>query len=429
MSTAPATGPLRVALIGYGPAGSYFHAPLIAATPGLVLDTVVTGNDERREQVRAAYPGVRLAAGPGELWARADDLDLVVVASPNRTHVPLATAALEAGLPVVVDKPLAGTAEAARTLAKLAESRGLLLSVFQNRRWDSDFLTLQALLAHGGPDHGGDPGDPEDPDVPGGLGDPDDPDGSESGLGTVHRFESRFERWRPHLKGGWRESGDPEDVGGLLYDLGSHLVDQALTLFGPARLVYAECDVRRPGAAADDDTFIALTHTGGVRSHLWMSATTARLGPRFRVLGSAGGFTVHGLDPQEGALRAGLRPDGSAGPDASAGADGDTTGRAAGTRAEAEGSGTQGAGTGGAGWGAVPAEQWGTVGTDATPGGAAGIRPVPSLPGDYPAYYAAVARALRDGGPPPVTALEAAAALDVIEAARLSARTGQAVTL
>lgn len=352
--------PLRVGLIGYGPAGSFFHAPLIAAAPGLVLDTVVTGDAERRAKALAEHPGVRFAATADELWARAGELDLVVVASPNRTHVALATAALEAGLPVVVDKPLAGTAAEARGLAALAQARGLLLTVFQNRRWDSDFRTLRALLDSGR-------------------------------LGEVYRFESRFERWRPQLKGGWRESGDPAEVGGLLYDLGSHLVDQALTLFGPVRLVYAESDARRPGAAADDDSFVALTHVGGVRSHLWMSATTARLGPRFRVLGSAGGYVVHGLDPQEGALRAGLRP---------------------GAGSAADGS-----------WGAVAEDGWGTVGVDGE------VVAEPSLRGDYPAFYDSVEGAVRGGGSAPVAPLDAAAALDVIEAARLSARTGRPTPL
>ncbi|MGI5355409.1 Gfo/Idh/MocA family oxidoreductase [Streptomyces sp. CA-252508] len=353
------TGPLRVGLVGYGLAGSVFHAPLIAATEGLVLDTVVTSAPERRQQARTAYPGVRFAASPDELWARAGELDLIVIASPNKTHVPLATAALEAGLPVVVDKPVAGTAAEARGLADLAEQRGLLLSVFQNRRWDNDFLTLRALIERGE-------------------------------LGDVQRFESRFERWRPQLKGGWRESGDPEEFGGLLYDLGSHVVDQALVLFGPATRVYAEADVRREGAEADDDTFIAITHAGGVRSHLYVSATAAQLGPRFRVLGSRAGYVKYGLDPQEAALREGARP--------------------------------------GPGWGAEPDTLWGALGAGESPPTGGGT-PVPSLPGDYPAYYAAVAAALRDGTPPPVTAREAAAALDVLEAARRSARDGVAVTL
>ncbi|MEU2430446.1 Gfo/Idh/MocA family oxidoreductase [Streptomyces sp. NPDC007861] len=357
------TGPIRVGLVGYGLAGSVFHAPLIASTEGLVLDTVVTSNEERRAQARAEFPGeeLRFAAAPDELWSRADELDLIVIASPNKTHVPVATAALEAGLAVVVDKPIAGTAAEARSLAALAEKHGLLLSVFQNRRWDNDFLTLQRLIADGE-------------------------------LGDVQRFESRFERWRPQLKGGWRESGAPEEIGGLLYDLGSHVVDQALVLFGPAVRVYAESDVRRPGAETDDDTFIALTHASGVRSHLYVSATTAQLGPRFRVLGSAAGYVKYGLDPQEAALRDGKRP--------------------------------------GAGevWGVEPASLWGRVGSGESPLTGGG-RPVETLPGDYPAYYAAIAAALRDGTPPPVTAREAAAALDVLEAARRSAREGITVEL
>ncbi|AYN41137.1 oxidoreductase [Streptomyces dangxiongensis] len=355
------TAPLRVGLIGYGLAGSVFHAPLIAATEGLALDTVVTSQPERQQQARAEFPDVRLAATSDELFDRAGELDLIVVASPNKTHVPLATAALEAGLPVVVDKPVAGTAAEARGLAALADERGLLLSVFQNRRWDNDFLTLRALLADGE-------------------------------LGDAWRFESRFERWRPRPKGGWRESGDPAEIGGLLYDLGSHVVDQALVLFGPVTEVYAETDVRRPGAEADDDTFLALTHASGVRSHLHVSATTAQLGPRFRVLGSRAGYVKYGLDPQEAALREGSRPGST--PD----------------------------------WGAEDEALWGRVGSGESPLTGGGT-PVPTLPGDYPAYYAAVAAAVTGAGPNPVTALEAAAALDVLEAARRSARDKVTVTL
>ncbi|TXS57696.1 Gfo/Idh/MocA family oxidoreductase [Streptomyces sp. t39] len=359
--TGPGT-PLRVGLVGYGLAGSVFHAPLISTTDGLVVDTVVTSREERRAEARAALgDGVRFAASPDELWERAGELDLIVVASPNKTHVPIAGAALRAGLAVVVDKPIAGTAAEARQLAALAEERGQVLSVFQNRRWDNDFLTLRGLLA----------------------------DGS---LGDVQRFESRFERWRPRPKGGWRESGDPAEIGGLLYDLGSHVVDQALTLFGPAVRVYAESDVRRPGAEADDDTFIAITHEGGVRSHLYVSATTAQLGPRFRVLGSKAGYVKYGLDPQEADLRDGRLP------------------------------------AAGAPWGVEPRELWGRLGSGESPVTGGGT-PVETVPGDYPAYYAAVAAAVRGDGPVPVTALEAAAALDVLEAARRSARDGVTVEI
>ncbi|NUS44767.1 MAG: Gfo/Idh/MocA family oxidoreductase [Mycobacteriaceae bacterium] len=343
---------LRVGLAGYGLAGSVFHAPLIASAAGMALDTVVTGNPQRQAQAQAEHPGVRVVATPAELLARADSLDLLVVATPNRTHVPLARAGLEAGLPVVVDKPLAATAAAAEDVAALADERGLMLSVFQNRRWDNDFRTVRALV-------------------------------DESGLGEVWRFESRFERWRPQPKGGWRETA--AELGGLLYDLGSHLVDQALTLFGPVESVYAEVDTRRPGAEADDDTFVALAHANGVRSHLWMSACAAQLGPRFRVLGSTAGYVKYGMDPQEAALRAGRRP-----------ADG---------------------------WGVEPESSWGTLGTIDS------ATPVRTLPGDWPAFYARIAHSLRTGAPPPVTAREAAAALRVLEAARLSAADSRPVTI
>jgi predicted dehydrogenase len=203
-------------------------------------------------------------------------------------------------------------------------------------------------------------------------------------LGRVNRFESRFERWRPQLKGGWRELGDRSEGSGLLYDLGSHLVDQALTLFGPARSVYAEADVRRDGAQADDDTFIALTHADGTRSHLWASATAPSLGPRFRVLGSEAAYLTYGLDNQEDQLRAGLTP------------------------RDAE-------------FGVTPPERYGQLGAEG------GFEAHPTLPGRYTDYYAGVASALRGEGPMPVDAADSVAALEVIEAARRSADEGRVV--
>ncbi|WP_327065098.1 Gfo/Idh/MocA family protein [Kitasatospora sp. NBC_01302] len=346
--------PLRVALVGYGLAGRAFHAPLIATTPGLRLHSIVTADPGRRAEALRDHPGVKVVADTGQLLADPADLDLVVIASPNHTHVPVARAALAAGLPVVVDKPLAATAAQARDLVEQARELGLLLTVFQNRRWDADFRTLQDLLAQGA-------------------------------LGTVHRFESRFERWRPAPAAGWRESPDPAWAGGILHDLGSHLVDQALRLFGPAEGVYAEIDARRPGALVDDDAFLALTHAGGVRSHLWMSALAGQPGPRLRVLGDRAAFTAPRLDPQEAALRAGSRP--------------------------------------GPGWGAVPEADWGLLGTPE------GARPHPSLPGDYPAFYAGLVTALREGAPAPVDPADAVAVLTVLEAARRSAASGRTVEL
>jgi predicted dehydrogenase len=262
---------LRAAVAGYGLAGAVFHAPLIEATDGLELAAVMTRSPERAAQARAAHPGVRVAE---ELDALLEDVDLLVVATPNSAHVPVALAGIERGLAVVVDKPMAVTAADARRLLD-ADGR---VTVFHNRRWDGDFLTVRKLV-------------------------------SEGALGKVTRFESRFERFRPQVKeGAWRELADAAEGGGLLLDLGPHLVDQAVELFGPPVSVYAEIDTRRPGAQVDDDVFIALEHAGGERSHLWMSAIAPLHGPRFRVSGLDAGFGCDGLDPQEEQLRSGMRP-------------------------------------------------------------------------------------------------------------------------
>lgn len=345
---------MRVALIGYGLAGAAFHAPFISITPGLRLVSVVTANAERAARARRDHADVRVLDAADRLWEAPEEHDLVVVASPNRTHVPLAAAALGAGLHVVVDKPLAPRAADGRRLLELAEHGGLLLTVFHNRRWDGDFLTLRRLIAEGA-------------------------------LGEVWRFESRFERWRPEVSAAaWRERGDPEEGGGVLFDLGSHLVDQALALFGPVAQVYGEIDRRRPGAAVDDDAFIALAHRSGVRSHLWASQAAAQAGPRMRVLGSSAGYVKHGLDVQEEPLRAGVRP-------------------------------------GGRDWGIEDAARWGVLGT------AEAREPVETERGDYGAFYAGVVAALRDGGPPPVPAREAVMVLEILEAARASAESGRHV--
>ncbi len=348
--TPPSTRTLRVGLLGYGLAGRVFHAPLIAASKDLSLAAVVSRDPERQAKARADHPGALLLGTAEELLARAKDFDLVVVATPNRSHVPLARAALQAELPVVVDKPMATGSAEARDLADEARRRGLLLTVFQNRRWDGDFLTVRRLVGEGA-------------------------------LGAVRRFESRIERWNPVPKASWRERADPQEAGGLLFDLGAHQVDQALQLFGPARTVYAELDRRRPGVEVDDDAFMAITHASGVRSHLWMSKVAPQAGPRFRVVGERATFTKHGVDGQEAALAAGGVP-------------------------------------GSRGWGEDPQEAWGALGLeDAT-------RRVPTEPGDYGAFYAGVVAALRRGGPPPVDPLESIAALEVIEVARRAAMAG-----
>jgi predicted dehydrogenase len=338
---------IRVALIGYGLAGACFHAPLIAVTAGLRLVTIVTSDPERRERASREHPGAHVLDRADPIFEHAAGHDLVVIATPNRTHVPLAMSALAAGQAVVVDKPFAPTAEEARTVIAEARRRGLFVSVYHQRRWDSDTLTVRRLIGEGA-------------------------------LGEVSRFESRLERWRPRPTGGWRESVERGDAGGLLYDLGSHLVDQALHLFGPVRAVYAELDRRRPGAEVEDDVFLALTHVSGVRSHLWASALSAHRGPRLRVLGTRAAYVKADIDGQEAALVAGDRPDR---PD----------------------------------WGVEAMTRWGRLEVDGQ------ARPVPSEPGAYQRYYAAVVTALRDGGPPPVDPADAVSGLEIIAAAQRSA--------
>ncbi|MQY28987.1 Gfo/Idh/MocA family protein [Nocardia aurantia] len=340
---------IRVGVIGYGLAGAVFHAPLIAAEPRMRVAAVVTSSAERAAAARREHPDVWVAASAEELLADPGRIDLVVVATPNTTHAPIARQAIEAGLPVVVDKPFTVTTAEARALIAAADAAGVALSVFQNRRWDSDFRTVRRLVEDGR-------------------------------LGEVRRFESRMERWRPVVKGGWREVGGAAEGAGYLYDLGSHLVDQALTLFGPVTDVYCELDRRRPGVAADDDAFLALTHAGGVRSQLWMSAVAGQAGPRFRVLGSENAYVVEGLDPQEADLRAGRRP-------------GD-----------------------GKPWGTVESAQWGRLGTEDH------VEPLRTEPGDYPAFYRAMADALCDGAPVPVDPRDALETLTVLETARERAR-------
>ncbi|MEU1981492.1 Gfo/Idh/MocA family oxidoreductase [Nocardia sp. NPDC019395] len=347
---------LGVAIIGYGSAGAVFHAPLIAAEPRLRVAAVVTGSAERSRHARDTHPGVRVLPDADALFADLSGIDVVVVAAPNRLHAPLAHRALAAGVAVVVDKPFAVSADAAAEVIRDAAAAGGLLTVFHNRRWDGDFRTVRQLA-------------------------------DEGRLGRVRRFESRFERWRPVPKSGWRETGTAADAAGILYDLGSHLVDQALVLFGPPTDVYCELDIRRPGVSTDDDMFLALTHAGGVRSHLWASAVAPRLGPRFRVLGEGAGYEVYGLDPQEAALRDGRSP-------------GD-----------------------GKPWGTVDPERYGILGAD--PDGA----PVPTLPGDYLAFYSGLADAILDGAPVPVDPRDALAGLRILEAARESAGSGTVVRI
>ena len=346
---------IRVALVGYGLAGAAFHGPLIRATSGLELGAIVTRDPERRREAALAHPEARLFDSADQLWERASDFDLAIVATPNRTHAPLARAALAARLHVVVDKPFAVTADEGRALIDEAQRCGRMITVYQNRRWDGDFITLQRLLGEGR-------------------------------LGEPLRFESKFERWRPVPKGGWRDDPAPEEAGGILYDLGSHVIDQALVLFGAVRRVYAELDRRRPGIEVDDDAFVALTHASGVRSHLFMSAVAAIPGARMRMLGSRAAYVKYGADPQEAALRQSGQLHQS-------------------------------------GWADDPKDAFGRLGA----GGE--VESIPTDAGGYQRFYEGVVAALRDGAPPPVDPADAVAGLEIIEAARRSAMEGRVIEL
>ena len=241
---------LNVALLGYGYAGKTFHAPLIAATPGLRLAAVASSDPAK---VRADLPDATVLPDAAAVLAQAD-LDLVVIATPNDTHADLARRALEAGRHVVVDKPFTLTLAEARELADLAASAGRVLSVFHNRRWDADFLTLRRLVADGT-------------------------------LGEVLALESRFDRFRPEVRKRWREAAIPG--GGLWYDLGPHLVDQALRLFGPPDAVYADLALQRPGAEAVDYCHVLLRYPRR-RVVLHASMLVAGDSPRFAAHGLRG---------------------------------------------------------------------------------------------------------------------------------------------
>jgi len=340
--------PVSVALVGYGYVGKTFHAPLIAATPGLELAVVVSGDAAK---VQADWPKVVVVA---TLEAALADpaVDLVVIATPDALHAGQAHAALAAGKHVVVDKPFTVTLDEARAVAHHARQAGRLLSVFQNRRWDSDFLTLQALIANG---H----------------------------LGEVVQYESHFDRFRPLVRDRWRE----KPGAGVLLDLGPHLVDQALLLFGMPQAVFADVAIQKDGGQAGDYFHLLLRYPR-LRVLLHASQMTQASNLRLAVHGTGGSFIKSGMDAQESHLKAGMTP----------GAPG--------------------------------------YGDDPRPGvliqledGEPVTTAVQPLPADYRAYYAALRDAIRDGAPCPVTADEAIAVMIVLDAAQRSHAARAEVTL
>ncbi|MCU1439553.1 MAG: oxidoreductase [Rhodoglobus sp.] len=340
--------PIRTAIIGYGLAGQVFHEPLVASNPAYSLDLVVTSNPERQAKAAQKY---EVVATTEELLARSRDLDLVIIATPPPTHFEQARAVLEAGIALVVDKPFVVTTAEAETLIDISERQGVPLSVFQSRRWDGDFLTVKALVEQGA-------------------------------FGRIHRFESSFERWSVELRAEWQGATPVNEGGGVTFDVGSHLVDQALHLFGPATLEYAEVGYVRDGRASDDESFLALHHESGVRSHITVARVSGQPGARFRVLGENNAYASYGLDGQEAGLKEGIWPDDP-------------------------------------NYGVTPPALWGTLGVDDSEG----VTSVPTERGRYPEFYVRMAAAILEGSPVPVAPRDAVASLAILERAHeISAR-------
>ena len=336
---------IRAGVIGFGLAGKSFHAPLIAAVEGLELAGVATS---RAAEVEQAFPGCRVYRSADELIADGA-IDLVVIATPNDSHAPLARAAIDAGKHVVIDKPFVTDPVDGTALIGRARERGAVLSVFHNRRWDGDFLTVRKII-----------------------------DSAE--LGCLRLAEMHWDRLRPAIKPGWRE--EPGEGAGLLADLGPHLVDQALRLFGPPDAVAADVLSQR-GEAMVDDYFALTLHYGALRVLLSASTLVAAPRPRFGLHGTGGSFVKYGIDPQEAALRAG-------------------------------------GGANCADYGEEPATAYGLLTrADGT------TERVPTERGDWRPFYEGILGAIENGAAPPVDPADALTGLRIIALARQSAAEGR----
>ena len=323
---------IRIGLVAFGMAGRVLHGPLISSVEGLELAAVVERSSNKAAE---RYPGITTYRSLDEMLADRS-LDLFVVATPSGTHFEVARKIIDAGRNLVVDKPVAVASAEVAQLMELAESRRVLLVPFFNRRWDGDFLTIQRLLGEGS-------------------------------LGRLVYFESRFDRWKPEQPTDrlWKE--DPTAGGGVLLDLGTHIADQALTLFGKPEAVAAELLCERSWARADDAITVRLRYSG-FSVVLGANCLSEPPGPRFHLRGDKGNYFKLGLDLQEAALNRITRIEDPA-------------------------------------WGQEPPAEWGIVKVDVD--GAIVTRPVEPIPGDYRLYYAGVRDALLGKAPAPVPAVAA----------------------
>ena len=340
---------MRIGVVGYGTGGRHFHVPFIQAAEGMELAGIVARAPATIARVKADLPGVPIYPS---LAAMLDaGVDAVTITTPPQTRRELVLEAIAAGVPVVADKPFAPSADAGRELDAAAKAKGVTLGVFHNRRFDADALTLRKVLESGR-------------------------------LGRLWRVHSRMDLDD-------QDTLEAGPTGGLLRDLGSHLVDQALWLLGPVRSVFAQLDlIDRPEGPTDASFVLTLQHASGVHSHVSASKLNRLAVKEYRAYGAGGSYVSSGTDVQAQAIFAGRRPVDDP-----------------------------------AGWGFEAPDLWGTLST------AAGAERVPSEQGRYQGYYEAFARAVKEGGPPPVTAAEAIETLAVLDAARISAAEGRVVTV
>lgn len=334
---------IRVGIVGYGFSARTFHVPFLAVSEQLALTAVSSSHPD---VVHSELPAVEVFPTADELFARGRT-DLVIITAPNQAHFELARRALQAGIHVVLEKPMVTSLAEAETLFALAEARSRLLTVYQNRRWDGDFLTLRQLLA-------------------------------QDALGEVRYFESHFDRYRPVVQRRWREQAGP--ASGLWWDLGPHLVDQALCLFGMPQAVTARLLTTREDAETTDFFHVQLHYP---RSEVVLHASSLSAGPnrRFLVEGDKASFSKFGLDPQEGQLRAGVRP-------------------------------------GTAGFGSEPNDAHGVLHD------AAGERRIRTETGNYLRFFTAMAASINDGAAVPVSKADALGLVSILEAAEESQASG-----
>lgn len=332
---------IRVGLVGYGLSGSVFHTPFLNEGAGYVMVGIVSS---RRALVSKNHPGVACLASLDELLAL-PNLDLVVIAAPNHLHFAYAKQCLAAGKHVVVEKPFVTAMQEGRELIALAKAKQKLLSVFHNRRFDGDFLTVKDLIER-------------------------------RTLGALSHVESHFDRFRPVVDQRWKEL--PQPGNGSFYDLGSHLLDQALVLFGKPNKILADIGTQRSGAVADDYFHVLMSYDR-LRVVIHGGSLVAKAPPRFQLHGDLGSYVKYGFDPQEAMLKACVRP-------------------------------------GDEGWGLEPASQHGVL--THVQNGVSEDQLVVTLRGRYEEFYRRLYRAIRFGEEPPVAAEEALAVIELIEQCR-----------